>query len=1513
MNLSAQYGDQLVNRGFEDWTTRVNEPVHWHSGGTATGTWSSLMPNTMEQSGHYRPGSSGSKSIRLVPGSVVGVTANGSCTNGRINAGSMSASGTNNYNYTQRSQSAYNTPITMRPDSIAVWICFRSQSSTDQGFVKAVVHGNTDYQIIANGTESPTNMRVSEAYIEFTRTSTANGSYNWRRLSIPFEPGSHNDPRYILFVATTNKTAGSGSTNDDLFLDDVLLIYNPTLTMGNLASTSYAPGDAVTIPFTLTGTMSPENLNAAANVVIAQLSDANGSFSNPTELGRVTTNTSGSITAQIPSVANGQYTIRVISTNYPMIGESPKQVTIANPTYTIDVNANPSAGGTVSGGGEYTLGQSCTVAATANAGYSFTNWTEGGNAVSTNASYTFNVTSNRTLVGNFAINTYSISATANPTAGGTVSGSGEYNHGASCTLTATANTGYTFVNWTKNGAQVSTNANYTFTVTEAGEYVAHFSQNTFAITATANPTAGGTVNGAGNYTYGASCTLTATANTGYTFVKWMKNGTQVSTNASYTFTVTEAGEYVAHFSQNSYAITASADPAAGGSVSGAGNYNHGASCTLTATANTGYSFVNWTKNGTQVSTNASYTFTVTEAGEYVAHFSQNTFAITATANPTAGGTVNGAGNYTYGASCTLTATANTGYTFVKWMKNGTQVSTNASYTFTVTEAGEYVAHFSQNSYAITASADPTAGGSVNGAGEYNHGASCTLTATANTGYTFVNWTKNGTQVSTNASYTFTVTAAGEYVAHFSQNIYTITVSADPTAGGTVSGGGSFTHGESCTLTATANTGYTFVKWMKNGTQVSTDASYTFTVTEAGEYVAYFSQNSYPITATANPSVGGIVNGAGNYNHGASCTLTATANTGYSFVNWTKNGSQVSTDASYTFTVIEAGNFLANFSLNSYNITVTANPSDGGTVGGDGSFNYGESCTVTATASTGYTFTNWTENGLEVSTNPSYTFTVDGDRNLVANFSAISYTIEVSANPSNSGTATGGGNYNYGQSCTVIATSADGYVFSNWTENGDVVSTDANYTFTVDGDRSLVANFEELAPDTYSINVSPNPNVGGTVTGGGIYQQDEQCTVTATANAGYTFLKWTENGNQVSTSASYTFTVTGNRTLVAQFQIQSYTINATVNPGNSGTVTGGGNFDYGQTCTLVATANTGYTFTNWTENGNVVSTSYNYSFTVNGNRNLVANFTLNSYHITATSNPSVGGAISGIGDYNYGDSCTLTAIPNESYIFVQWTENGEQVSTEASYTFTVTSNRTLVAEFQIQSCTISATVNPSDGGVVTGAGDYDYGQTCTLIATANEGYTFINWTEDGNVVSMNTNYIFTVNGSRELIANFSTNAYTITVTATPIEGGTVTGEGNYEYGTTCTLTATANYEYTFVKWTKNGEEVSTEATFTFTVTASEDYVAHFDGPDAIEEGTIECQIFPNPFTSKVNIKAGKTLKTVSVYDIYGRLLKEQKVSDMEIELDMSGLSNGAYLLKLDYGDSSSVHHIVKIRK
>lgn len=329
----AQYGTQFENRGFESWAnfgsgSDTYEPVHWHSGKSASGTYNDMLSKQIEPSTVVRPGSTGIKSVRIWPEVMsfwlFDVTANGNLTCGRMNAGSMTASGNNNYSYTVRSDSRFNTPINTVPDSLTVWVCFRSISSDQDARARAMVHGDDDFREVADGTFNPSDMLVATASATFKRTSPADGAYTWRRLSVPFvHNGPCNDPKYILFTITTNVTPGEGSGVDDMYVDDVLLVYNPSIQMGALEKDHYQIGESLTIPFTLDGTMSPENLNKAENQVIAQLSSANGSFSTPTELGRVTTNTSGSITVTIPSgiYVGEHYRIRLVTTNYPMVSE----------------------------------------------------------------------------------------------------------------------------------------------------------------------------------------------------------------------------------------------------------------------------------------------------------------------------------------------------------------------------------------------------------------------------------------------------------------------------------------------------------------------------------------------------------------------------------------------------------------------------------------------------------------------------------------------------------------------------------------------------------------------------------------------------------------------------------------------------------------------------------------------------------------------------------------------------------------------------------------------------------------------------------------------------------------------------------------------------------------------------------------------------------------------------------------------------------------------------------------
>ncbi len=450
-----------------------------------------------------------------------------------------------------------------------------------------------------------------------------------------------------------------------------------------------------------------------------------------------------------------------------------------------------------------------------------------------------------------------------------------------------------------------------------------------------------------------------------------------------------------------------------------------------------------------------------------------------------------------------------------------------------------------------------------------------------------------------------------------------------------------------------------------------------------------------------------------------------------------------------------------------------------------------------------------------------------------------YTIAVSANPTNGGTVTGGGTYNQGQSCTVTATANSGFTFTNWTENGSVVSTQASYTFTVNSNRTLVANFQ-AQPQSYTITVSANPANGGTVTGGGTYQQGQSCTVSATPANGYTFLRWTENGTQVSTNANYTFTVTGNRTLVAQFQAQPqhYTISVSANPTNGGTVSGGGTYQQGQTCTVSATPANGYTFVKWTENGNQVSTNANYTFTVTGNRNLVAQFQAQSYYIATSSNPTNGGTTSGNGLYQYGETCTVTATPAQGYEFVNWKENGSVVSAEASYSFTVTNGRNLIANFALQTFEITTSVEPAEGGTAHGSGTYNYGEEVTISIETNEDWAFQNWTENGTVVAE-------------------------------------------------------------------------EKTFTFIATANRNFVANLMYTEGVgEQNGSKASIYPNPVNDKLTIEAQGAIGTVEIYNLMGALVYSQKGCANKVEINTSDLQSGIYFIRMTNDRMSETRRFVK---
>lgn len=180
-------------------------------------------------------------------------------------------------------------------------------------------------------------------------------------------------------------------------------------------------------------------------------------------------------------------------------------------------------------------------------------------------------------------------------------------------------------------------------------------------------------------------------------------------------------------------------------------------------------------------------------------------------------------------------------------------------------------------------------------------------------------------------------------------------------------------------------------------------------------------------------------------------------------------------------------------------------------------------------------------------------TMFADENEIAVVPEGSARVFVTAN--GNGSVTGAGIYEIGQSVTVVATPAEGYVFLGWSVNGniEIISTNPTYTFEVEGQTDLVATFAAVSSDvTYNITarVSSSLNVGtvtiGEQTGASVsasVQAGNSITLIANTPSEYTFVGWfiNDGGSAISNSETYTFTpnqnYSGSSTIVARFRAQ----------------------------------------------------------------------------------------------------------------------------------------------------------------------------------------------------------------------------------------------------------------------------------------------------------------------------------------------------------------------------------------
>ncbi len=241
--------------------------------------------------------------------------------------------------------------------------------------------------------------------------------------------------------------------------------------------------------------------------------------------------------------------------------------------------------------------------------------------------------------------------------------------------------------------------------------------------------------------------------------------------------------------------------------------------------------------------------------------------------------------------------------------------------------------------------------------------------------------------------------------------------------------------------------------------------------------------------------------------------------------------------------------------------------------------------------------------------------------------------------------------------------------------------------------------------------------------------------------------------------------------------------------------------------------TGYTFHGWRGEALVLTPWDDVTY--------AADATANSYAVTL--NPGKGSVSTTGKTLTYDSTYTLPVPTREGYSFLGWYSGTVQLTDSRGDCLDVweyASAKTLTAEWQANSYSLTLNRNDTSGGTVSGGGTYTYGNTVTIKATTNNGYTFLGWYEGNTLVSEGATYTFTMGLSKTLTARWA--KYCVTVSNEDTAKGTTTTytQKAIRCGDTVTLQVTKMNGYNFLGWYEDGECLSSDGIYSFTMTGQD---------------------------------------------------------------------------------------------
>ncbi len=480
---------------------------------------------------------------------------------------------------------------------------------------------------------------------------------------------------------------------------------------------------------------------------------------------------------------------------------------------------------------------------------------------------------------------------------------------------------------------------------------------------------------------------------------------------------------------------------------------------------------------------------------------------------------------------------------------------------------------------------------------------------------------------------------------------------------------------------------------------------------------------------------------------------------------------------------------------SYNVSVTRNIANAGSVTGSGTYLKNANVVVEAQSNKGYTFNGFYQGNNKVSSDASYTFSMpENDVSLEAKWSLTNYSITYILDGGTS--VSNPTSYNIETpTFDLNKTSKEGYKFLGWDFNGEFISS-INKGST--GDMVLTAKWNA---ESYHITLDSN---GGTCPSNYIdvsYNSSYQLPVAS--KEGYSFKGWYLESQQINQNG--TWQLVGDKTLLAKWEANTYVVSLDTNGGICSDSSLEVSFD--STYELPTPSFVGHTFLGWFKGENLFNISG--TWIESENIELVAHWSTNTYMVSL--NPNGGECSESSLEVTYGSSYELPTPSLIGYTFLGWYDGDNLFS--ACGTWEEVESKELVAHWSINTYTI--TLNANGGESSTSSIEVTYGSNYELPTPSYEDHIFGGWFDGDEKVTLSGTWTFLEN--KELVARWSSATFTIELDYNGGCEGVKTIE--VTYGQAYTLPSTWRIGYDLDAWYDGDQLIPFEGVWTFEPTTS----------------------------------------------------------------------------------------------